>query len=1436
MRLSAALLLQAVPSAAQTTTTTDVNYPTILSAAGNVTGLPGGNEFCGSARVRKPWGALTSDEQALYLEATELAIADGGVAEFSVIAADSLGQAQGEYSCAFFSWHRRLLLAYESYLRDLDERFACLTLPYYDVHTAYIQAVNGECTNMLECSGIFEAIGGAPNSTDETTLVFDGVNATGYAVSGAPYAESCDDDDNCGYIVRDDLSSKLVPSAASFGSFQSVVATSSDYATFLENIQYGVHNEVLDAVGGAFSTAVAARDVLYYSWYSALDMYLHVYHLCRIGVPVTYEQILESLEVFSNATQVCGGMDGVDAESALIMRITVDGEVVDASQHPTLGQYFGYVGSDNWNYVDIQQLGDYSYTYQLPEVLRQQILSNNDVCTGFNRAFAASYTTLNAAAIKSTTTTKTTTKTTTTKTTKIVNGKKVTTTKVTKVITKSNSTSSSSAKSTATRGQLASSYGYTYLGNFSTDNVAYGEGTIVTNGYTGYMPYYTNGEITTKHNGIVSANYSSSSSSSTTSSTAYSNTSNLVMNVTVGTSSVARNVTASVATSGSYWAWLQTAYNGLYTRFEGNLDLVATHMKLLECYTFDSVYGLSNFTSTFVTDKNLITNRVECGQRLDLVRSGLLQLAVRSTSYSASSLRFASSTVIRTIRTSYKRVTTRKVTYIRKSYTQKVQSSLESTQEALGNITVTSTSGSGDDETSTTVVDTGYLTSNTTSSTVQSARNSSAVTTTSSTTTTTTTAANVSETLSEASSGSTDLEVSGSSSTETGSETSKTGSTSEEGSTVTTTGSNGETITTTGSGGTVETTTTGSGGSIQTTTTGSGETTTTVTTGSGATSTTTGGSSTTTTGSTTTSGGSTTSTTNSGTSTTATGSATTSGGSTTSTTTSGASTSTNSGTTTSTTTGGSTTTTTGSNGETTTTTTTGSGGSIQATTTGSGGSIETITTGSGATTTTVTTGSGESTTTTGTSSSSTGSDSTTQTTTESSASGSTSTSTGTKTPGATPAATTPGATPAATTPGATPAASKPSATPAATTPSATPAATTPSSTPAATATQSETCIGVSVEGDATYCIEGPICSGAGDLPAGSLCPKKGDVAVQDCHETLSGYTNSSTCVAPQDAVCLKIKTGAWGCVFEKSTPAPTMTATEAPTPAPTKTENETSTPAPTKTETDKPTPAPTTSESEKPTPAPTSTETKTPAPTTTETKTPAPTEKPTPAPTKEGSTPAPTTAGPSTEAPTPCLTTEVPSTESPTPSPTTEIPSTDAPTSSPSTEVPSTEGPTPSPTTEVPSTDAPMPCPTTEVPTTEAPTPYPTTEVPATETPSKTPEIPTKTGTKTGTKTETTTSSNHDDDYTWQQQTQQETQQSASSSTKTFSTSYASTTAATGGVGAAAVAGIVIAVCAVVALAGFTAYRIRQRRTGDDLTPSGYYSQPATPVTRSIKL
>ncbi|KAF1315142.1 hypothetical protein FI667_g16208, partial [Globisporangium splendens] len=152
----------------------------------------------------------------------------------------------------------------------------------------------------------------------------------------------------------------------------------------------------------------------------------------------------------------------------------------------------------------------------------------------------------------------------------------------------------------------------------------------------------------------------------------------------------------------------------------------------------------------------------------------------------------------------------------------------------------------------------------------------------------------------------------------------------------------------------------------------------------------------------------------------------------------------------------------------------------------------------------------------------------------------------------------------------------PSTTPVATTkaPTSTPASTTkaPSTTPATTTKATNTpttitaskCINVSVEGDATYCITGPICSGGGKEPAGKNCPKKGDVAVESCLKTLKSYTDAGKCVAPSDAECVAVKTGVWGCAWPttKTVTVTPAVATKAPSATPaTTTKAPTSTPS-----------------------------------------------------------------------------------------------------------------------------------------------------------------------------------------------------------------------------------------------------------------------------------
>ena len=74
-------------------------------------------------------------------------------------------------------------------------------------------------------------------------------------------------------------------------------------------------------------------------------------------------------------------------------------------------------------------------------------------------------------------------------------------------------------------------------------------------------------------------------------------------------------------------------------------------------------------------------------------------------------------------------------------------------------------------------------------------------------------------------------------------------------------------------------------------------------------------------------------------------------------------------------------------------------------------------------------------------------------------------------------------------------------------------------------------------GDATYLLPADVavCSGPTDKePAGTACPKQGDTTTIACRsEILSYLTGGSTgeCKAPEDAECVQLNTGVWGCVF-----------------------------------------------------------------------------------------------------------------------------------------------------------------------------------------------------------------------------------------------------------------------------------------------------------------
>ena len=116
---------------------------------------------------------------------------------------------------------------------------------------------------------------------------------------------------------------------------------------------------------------------------------------------------------------------------------------------------------------------------------------------------------------------------------------------------------------------------------------------------------------------------------------------------------------------------------------------------------------------------------------------------------------------------------------------------------------------------------------------------------------------------------------------------------------------------------------------------------------------------------------------------------------------------------------------------------------------------------------------------------------------------------------------------------------------------------------------------VSVCRDATYTINVPenqLCAGpTSENPHGTACPKKGDVASDRCYSYLKSWDEyEDKCIAPEDAQCMKLNSGAWGCVFPSvgcDTPKPETTTST--TLKPTTSTTTSTTSKPTTTSTDK---------------------------------------------------------------------------------------------------------------------------------------------------------------------------------------------------------------------------------------------------------------------------
>jgi len=240
----------------------------------------GSNRNCdGKVRVRRDWDYISRNEKELYLQAIETAIDNGIYQKFIGYHADLNSAIQSHETCAFILWHRRYLLAMENMLRSLDPKFACLTIPYWNVMEHFSDQERGLCDSFGSCARVVSDLGGVPRDFDENR-VYSEIDANGRLFSGRPIQNLKDDSGKIG-IVRADLLGVEIPQTCSYRNVIDIYKTSSSYFDFARRIQTGLHDDVHDFVGGMMPTFASPSDPLFLVWHSFIDLLLYIWEVCN---------------------------------------------------------------------------------------------------------------------------------------------------------------------------------------------------------------------------------------------------------------------------------------------------------------------------------------------------------------------------------------------------------------------------------------------------------------------------------------------------------------------------------------------------------------------------------------------------------------------------------------------------------------------------------------------------------------------------------------------------------------------------------------------------------------------------------------------------------------------------------------------------------------------------------------------------------------------------------------------------------------------------------------------------------------------------------------------------------------------------------------------------------------------------------------------------
>ncbi|RLN52851.1 hypothetical protein BBJ29_008867 [Phytophthora kernoviae] len=332
--------------------------------------------ICGP-RVRRNWESLSGSEKDTYKRAIAAAMDSGAYIKFVEMHMETMSNMEAHKQCMFIYWHRYFLIAFENMLRGQGHEFACVTIPYFNWMVAQSRQMNGECTSFGDCAAIATELGGfTSGSTQQGVINSDAINGN-VCVNNMPLNHFCGSSAPgtacAGCLPRGNWGSISLPAAAGYGSVRGQVFEGQNINQTSTKIETGAHGSVHSSLGSTMGTLASPADPIFWSHHSMVDALHTIFHKCRVGTQrMSFEEKASNPVAWSSCNRRDNDGDQFNEGSVfnptdiVTMRTgPKNANPVNGSEDPIIGKFIRGVPNRFADLVDVRDLGDYSYSYEL---------------------------------------------------------------------------------------------------------------------------------------------------------------------------------------------------------------------------------------------------------------------------------------------------------------------------------------------------------------------------------------------------------------------------------------------------------------------------------------------------------------------------------------------------------------------------------------------------------------------------------------------------------------------------------------------------------------------------------------------------------------------------------------------------------------------------------------------------------------------------------------------------------------------------------------------------------------------------------------------------------------------------------------------------------------------------------------------------------------